>query len=128
MKLLLWILSLPIFAAALVFALQNRMQVDISFWPFDLTVTLPLSVLSIGLLVVGFLCGAMTISLLHLGSFFEKRRLKKEIASLNSKLKEKDKAAPSFIGTFMPAPQPHKPIPSTQAHPTKFRSWFGRKR
>jgi uncharacterized membrane protein YciS (DUF1049 family) len=115
MRRLTWILTLPLFVAAIVFSLQNRMQVDISFWPFDARASLPLSVLSIGLLSFGFIGGILSVGLMNIGHFFEMRRLKKEIAALKNKI-EKQSASPLVPpsgptilshGRYQPVPPPN---------------------
>lgn len=112
MRLLVWLVSLPIFLAVIVFVLQNRMQVSISFWPFDLQATLPVSVLSLGLLMVGFLLGSLTSAF---PTFFvnrENKKMKKQIEGLNKKLEEKTpiESGPTILyqGRYQTVP-PEKP-------------------
>lgn len=119
MRRLTFILTLPLFVAAIVFSLQNRMQVDISFWPFDAKATLPLSLLSMGLLAFGFVGGTLVAGVLNIGQFFEMRRLKKELAALKAKI-EKQSASPLVPpsgptilshGRYQPVPPPQSPKP-----------------
>lgn len=92
MRLLTWFLTLPLFVAVVVFILQNRMQVTISFWPLDAEATMPVSVLSLGLLIVGFVMGSLMTGVAVFRSGWQARRLRGEVAKLQEQLKEKDRA------------------------------------
>lgn len=125
----LWILSLPLFIAALTFALQNRATVEISFWPFDLGATLPLSLLSIGLLIFGFIGGVLVMGILHIGAGFERRRLKKEVSLLSAKLEEKaeEKNAPTLGPTILSGGR-YTIVEQPREAKTPRRFWFGKKK
>lgn len=114
--------------AAIVFSLQNRMQVDISFWPFDAKATLPLSVLSIGLLSFGFVSGALVAGLLNIGQYFELRRLRKETAALKGKLEKKSASAsaPPSGPTILSHGRYQPLLPEDKKPPSRF-CWFKRK-
>ncbi len=59
MKVIRWLIGLPLAVVAIVFAVANRDAVTVELWPFPWTVTLPLYLLSLGTLAVGVLIGAM---------------------------------------------------------------------
>ena len=59
MKRLSWILTLPLMAVAVIFAIANREMVTLDLWPLALTIQAPLFVLVLGSAVVGLLAGAM---------------------------------------------------------------------
>lgn len=59
MRRLSWILTLPITVVAVLFALDNREAVTISLWPLPIEVELPLFLMALGTLVLGFLIGAI---------------------------------------------------------------------
>lgn len=59
MKRLSWILTLPLMAVAVIFAIANRELVTIDLWPLALTIQAPLFVLVLGSAVVGLLAGAV---------------------------------------------------------------------
>lgn len=129
MRFFAWLLSLPVFAIVLIFALQNRAEVTVSFWPFDATATMPLSLFSLGLLIAGFLCGVIVMFFLNLGTLLEKRRLTKEVASLGAKMKEKEAAA------SVPVPGPtilsqgrYQVIPQPKEKPAGRFGWLRRKK
>ena len=58
MKHLSWIVTLPVTLMVVVFALANRHEVTLSFWPFPWTTDLPVFVIVLCCLLVGFLLGA----------------------------------------------------------------------
>jgi uncharacterized integral membrane protein len=119
-----WLLSLPLFVAFVVFALQNRTQVSLSFWPFDAQMNMPVSVLSLGLLVIGFVLGSFVTGLTILRQTFINRRLTREVASLNKKLEEKTplSSQPTILynGRYQTVPPQEKPA--------RRKGWFGAKK
>jgi len=129
MRLFTWLCSLPIFAVALTFALQNRAPVTLSFWPLDAQATVPLSVLSLGLFVFGFLGGAFITSLFHIGPYFERRRLRKEVATLNTTIETQQKKiddTPTCGPTILSQGR-YQRVTIPEDEPKKTKGWFGRK-
>ena len=59
MKLLFWIVGLPLVLAAAFFAVDNRETVAVSFWPFAEPLQIPLFVAIITPLYVGVVLGAV---------------------------------------------------------------------
>jgi len=59
MKRLSWILTLPLMAVAVVFAIANREVVVLDLWPLAMTIQAPLFVLVLGAAVVGLFAGAV---------------------------------------------------------------------
>ncbi len=59
MKILLWIVLLPLFLLGALFAVSNRGSVAIGLWPFFDGVEMPLFVALVGALYIGFLLGAI---------------------------------------------------------------------
>lgn len=126
MRLFYWLLSLPIFVGLIVFALQNRAQVTISFWPMDAQATLPLSILSVGLLIVGFIGGSLLSTLLNLGAVFENKRLKKEVAGLNAKLEAQKTVSMPCSGPTILSHGRYQPVPPQDDPKPQRRGWFRR--
>lgn len=62
MKRLGWIITLPLAGLFVLFAISNRTQVIVSLWPADF-VPVPLYLLVLGGLLVGFLAGATVVGL-----------------------------------------------------------------
>lgn len=81
MRFLVGMALLPVFLALLSFALANRQDVTLSFWPFDAQITLPLSLLALGLLFLGILLGAMIGWLGGIPQHLRTRALRKELAA-----------------------------------------------
>ncbi len=81
MRFISWLISLPILLVLLNFALANRHDVMLSFWPFDAEMTLPLSALTLGMLFAGLLMGAFITWIGTLHYRFEARRLRRELAA-----------------------------------------------
>lgn len=117
MRFLSWLVSLPLLAILVIFVLQNRERVSISFWPFDLGIELPVSILTLGVLLIGFLGGALAGGFALFAARREARKYKREAAALGDKLKAEQAvsvAVPaSFIGgvykTVAPQAQPSAP-------------------
>jgi uncharacterized integral membrane protein len=53
-----WIVTIPVTLVVVVFALANRHEVRLSFWPFPWATDLPVYVIVLCCLLVGFLLGA----------------------------------------------------------------------
>lgn len=58
MKHLSWIVTIPVTVVVVVFALANRHEAGLSFWPFPWSTNLPVYVIVLCCLLVGFLLGA----------------------------------------------------------------------
>ncbi len=58
MKHLSWIVTIPVTLVVVVFALANRHEATLRFWPFPWSADLPISVIVLCCLLVGFLLGA----------------------------------------------------------------------
>jgi uncharacterized membrane protein YciS (DUF1049 family) len=125
MRRLSWLITLPIFVAVVVFVLQNRMLVSLSFWPFDAEVSMPVSVLSLGLLILGFVMGSLITGITLLRSQFEACRLRKQVANLNKELEEKTPLSTQPSILYNGRYQPISTIETTSPLPKKKR-WFGR--
>ena len=88
MKFLSALLGLLIFVASLIFALSNRQSVTVNLWPFDLEMTAPLYIMTLGALAVGLLIGSFYIWLTALPHRFTARRLGKDVTLLSGKIVE----------------------------------------
>ena len=61
MRLIDWILVLPATATAVLFAVSNRQQTEVQLWPLPYVIDLPIYIVGLAPLVIGFLIGALTI-------------------------------------------------------------------
>lgn len=59
MKVLSWLIGLPIAVLAIIFAVSNRGAVLVDLWPLPWEVMLPLYLLVLGALAVGLVVGAL---------------------------------------------------------------------
>lgn len=83
MRLIYGLISLPLLALVLCFALANRQDVILSFWPADAQVALPLSILLLGVFVGGVLVGLFWSWCASLGRRIESLRLRRALRILN---------------------------------------------
>ena len=91
-----WLVTLPIAAVAVSFAVANRQLVDISFWPFDISIQAPLYLLTLGSCFAGFVGGAFVFWIASLYQRLRVRRLEAKLAALELEL-EKAKIAPRLL-------------------------------
>lgn len=105
MRALKWLVTLPLIILLLVFALSNRAAATLNFWPFDLTLALPLSFMLVATLVLGLLLGGFTVWLGDLKHKLEANRLRHEVTALNRRIAELQlAAAPKAMAVTNPAP------------------------
>jgi len=115
-----WIVTLPVTLVVVVFALANRHEVTLSFWPFPWSTDLPVFVIVLCCLLVGFLLGA---GLLWLSGGPRRRRarhtaeraraLADQLAELKRRQAAAERPAPgsgqpptSLAGASLPATKP----------------------
>lgn len=101
MRFLSWLISLPVVGAVVVFVLQNRMRVELSFWPFDFRLEMPVSILSLGLLALGFILGVCVAGVTTFSVSREARKYKREAAALNKKLLDQPTATVAVPARFV---------------------------
>ncbi len=111
------LLSLIVAALAVVFVLSNRAPAAISLWPFDVTVTAPLGLVTLGALLLGMGIGGAVFWLSMLPHHFLSRRLKREVGTLQTQIQDLQKSV-------LP---PHAPYDLTQLPRPKARWPFWRK-
>ncbi|MDR3325739.1 MAG: LapA family protein [Rhodospirillaceae bacterium] len=63
MKIVFWIIGLLATIVVLLFALSNRQSTVIDFWPFDVSINLPLYLTILSSLLAGFLIGQLIYSI-----------------------------------------------------------------
>lgn len=54
-----WIVTIPVAALVVLFALMNRQQVTLSLWPLPWDISAPVFLFTLGAVVFGFLFGAI---------------------------------------------------------------------
>ena len=97
MKLLRWIAGTIVALGAVAFAVFNLSPVTVTWSPFHAPITLPASVFGFMAAGIGFLCGGVAAWMGGRAGRAERRRLKKEIRDLQSRLAAEQAAhAPSY--------------------------------
>lgn len=61
MKHLSWIITVPLLAVAVIFAVNHRRMVEIDLWPLPLAVQPPLYMIVLGAIFIGFLLGGLVV-------------------------------------------------------------------
>lgn len=82
LRILSWIITVPLALLVLDFALSNRGDVTVSFWPSDLEISLPLSILLLGVWLIGLFMGQLMGWFSSFARRIETRRLKKALRAL----------------------------------------------
>ena len=80
------IVTLPLTAAFVVFAIANREPVMVNFWPFGITLEMPLFMLALGLLALGALFGGLLMWIPLLRWRARARARERRVAELESRL------------------------------------------
>lgn len=113
MKVLTWLIGVPVAVVAMIFAASNRGAVTVDLWPLPWMIDVPLFLLVLGALGLGLLFGAM-VGWLSAGSARgaaraarrEARKLEHDLKTLKNTTKQADSAA------AVAAPVPPKALPS----------------
>jgi len=92
LKYILWIVSIPLMVLAVVFAVANRGMATIDLWPLDMTLLVPMYLVVLVPLLVGFLLGGI-VAWISAGSargkarhaLYRAEQLERENARLRSK-------------------------------------------
>jgi hypothetical protein len=125
MKLIYWLIAGPLVALSVLFALSNRGFVELSIWPLPVSLPVPVYLVALGGLAVGFFAGGI-VAWFGAGrtrgrARAAERRVRDrdvEIEDLRRKLKEaeiaeaRQKAAP-VAGASVPKPKLPAPVSNT---------------
>ena len=103
-----WILTLPLTIVVIVFAVANRNFVPLDLWPFEIAVQVPIFVLVLGSLFVGFLIGALAMWVSGGKQRRRARAARSRLAKLERDVQRQEGA---------PAPLPMVAPPRPAAHP-----------
>jgi uncharacterized integral membrane protein len=93
MRLLYWGLTTLVAVVCAVFAVHNRTPVTIDFWPFP-ALELPVFLVVLTALALGFVSGWIIVWLGHLGTRSERRRLAKRVPRLEAQIDAAKEPAP----------------------------------
>jgi uncharacterized integral membrane protein len=98
MKFLSWLITVPLIAICVFFAVSNRQDVAIDLWPTGYVVNAPLYLVSLGCTLLGFTVGALLFWLRSLPARLQRHMLNKQVEKLKQELHaEKLKNTPGFL-------------------------------
>lgn len=80
--------TLPLTVLFIAFAVSNRGGVAIGLWPFDDLIEMPVYLLALGMLILGFLAGASLAGIGTIGARLRARREAKRAAAAERRLAE----------------------------------------
>ena len=111
LKLLKVLLFTTLSIAVVLFAISNKQSGLVKFWPLDFYIEIPVYVLCLGTLGLGFISGFLFSSLKNLPrKYKEKQTYKKEIKSLDQQLRK------SNIESRQSRTEIAKPVRDVAAH------------
>lgn len=88
MKFLSALFGFLICSIAAIFALSNRQSVTFSLWPFDVAITAPLFMMTLGAFALGLLFGGVFVWFGSISHRLMARRLGKSVELLGDKIQE----------------------------------------
>jgi uncharacterized integral membrane protein len=101
-----WFVTAVVAILLIIFAVSNRQSVDVTFWPFPITIESPLSLVVLGAVVLAFLVGQF-VAWLGAQRWRQEARMKqrrlealeRELAATQAQLKPVDEfSAPAKTG------------------------------
>jgi len=98
-KLVHWLVTLPVAIVAVVFTVSNLDRVPVGLWPFA-TVDMPLWMVVLGALALGFLAGELVAWVNGRYWRREARRRQRRIEALERELEVKSAAAPKPVASL----------------------------
>ena len=81
-----WLIALPLLLILVLFALSNRQELTLGFWPTPYSVAVPASLAILGAMAVGFLVGALITWVSALGARRRARRAEETNRLLQAEL------------------------------------------
>lgn len=112
MKHLSWIFTLPITVIVVLFAVTNRSPATLSFWPLPWAVDLPIYLIILGSLFIGFLLGAVAAWASGSRRRRYARQLAEQVRAQNQQILElqrRQQAAEAAASPLRPVPAPAAP-------------------
>lgn len=94
-RLISWLIGLPIAVVAVLFAVSNKGAVTFALWPLPMTVEAPLYIAFLATLAAGFTVGGLIAWMGQGGARQRARRLRDRVYNLEAELKEAQARAAS---------------------------------
>ena len=88
MRLIYWLLAIPLAVAAVLFAVSNLGAVELALWPLPFTLNAPVYLIALGGLLVGFLAGGIVAWLGAGGTRGRARTAERAVRLSNIELEE----------------------------------------
>ena len=104
-----WILTLPIIAIVTVFAVMNRQPVTLDLWPLPWEFATPLFLLTLGLILFGFVLGVAVMWFTGAKQRRQHRSVKRDLDNTRSDLHTLKRQAPTPQGTAIATTQTRLP-------------------
>lgn len=98
-----WILAIIVGIALTAFAIHNTQATDLNLWPAPFAIKIPLFIIVLGAIILGFLAGALVMWIAAGRSRQRARKRGRQVRTLSSKLEEAEaeiaRQAPAQPGT-----------------------------
>ena len=94
MKLVFWIVVVPVATVLALFAMSNREAVTLGLWPLSFELDLPLYLAILGALLIGFISGVVAVWIAGRHRRRENRRRARRIAALETDLAAREAQPP----------------------------------
>ena len=106
-----WIISIPVIAIIVIFAVMNRQDAALSLWPLPWDVQVPLFLLTLGAVLFGFLFGVLVMWVSGARQRRRLREAKRHLDAAHSELvmARQQTAAPRQAGTAVAVAQTRLP-------------------
>ncbi|MBH69146.1 MAG: hypothetical protein CMM58_12385 [Rhodospirillaceae bacterium] len=85
-KLIRLLFLVPLTVGAIIFAISNKHTVSLFFWPLSPSLEMPVYILSLGILIVGFILGNVFSWFDHSLNWMKRRKNEKKISELEQEL------------------------------------------
>lgn len=107
-----WILTLPVTVVVIVFAVANRDFVPLDLWPFEIALQIPVFVLVLGSMFLGFLIGALTMWLSAGKQRRRSRTARSRLTKLEREVQRQQSTAAAAHGSQPAVPMVAPPRPA----------------
>ncbi len=104
------LLALPLLLVLVLFALSNAQSVHLAFWPTDLGVDVPLSLVVLGGMAIAFVVGALVLWVSAVSARGRARRAERKVRELEGRVKVLEALPVTY-------PQPIEPVQATYLVP-----------